>query len=612
MKLLLKKYSYSFVFIFFFLFWFSILVGSGSLFSGYHAADDQEIFEIHNDLLSSNNDIVKVTKKWITNDISTRFKPLFYPYRVLKTWFFGTNFTLWLTYKGLLAVITSFCLFLFVHKIGFSLLESILFPLLSLLGAQAVVWWSSGINESLSMFLLSLSLVFMAFSIYSEKRRRIYEWFFIMFAILMSLSKENFILMMPALLFWKIWLYREKNAALWSDSIKKNMLPTVVLLLVMFMEFFIIVKWIGTKPFGNAGAGLDAFKPLSYLIMFKDATLSISTIGLGLILLTGGFLLIICDVKSIKDILPTIVDLLRGLLYPLILFALVTGPQFVIYSRCGFCTGRYILPIIMGYSGLLIYLLRFLRINSDLYFINLPNRSVKWVSLLGIIIGLFLVSVSIVFAYNQSMREFLFSTLGRPNYLEIGDISAIVKPVALSISLGVLIISCAWLITRKSDRKLAIKDIILCLSVMAVFYKMTLSFAGAYGYALEGKRFAMLFQAVKKNTKPDDIILIVVDPVVHNEAGYLTKRYINNVAQRGRTYVNVMFVNSDTDEYTGSYIGLFESKTLSTIEDKRDVNFVIIFQGLELKFINDSKDWFHSSHFKREANNVFVIYYRSA
>ena len=166
MKLLLKKYTYSFVFIFFFLFWFSILVGSGSLFSGYHAADDQEIFEIHNDLLSSNNDIVKVTKKWITNDISTRFKPLFYPYRVLKTWFFGTNFTLWLTYKGLLAVITSFCLFLFVHKIGFSLLESILFPLLSLLGAQAVVWWSSGINESLSMFLLSLSLVFMAFSIY--------------------------------------------------------------------------------------------------------------------------------------------------------------------------------------------------------------------------------------------------------------------------------------------------------------------------------------------------------------------------------------------------------------------------------------------------------------
>ena len=101
------------VFFAFLIFWFLFLILSGSLFSGYQLVDDHEILTIHNQLVSSSNNVLLVSKNIITSDLEAtgRFRPFYYIHRILETRFFGTNFLLWHVYTGLLTVLTSFFFF---------------------------------------------------------------------------------------------------------------------------------------------------------------------------------------------------------------------------------------------------------------------------------------------------------------------------------------------------------------------------------------------------------------------------------------------------------------------------------------------------------------------
>lgn len=580
LKTLTNRYPHLLVFIFFLLFWFSIFIGSGSVFSGYQLINDHQIIAMHEDL--TQNNIIEVIKKWEIMDFKTRFKPLLFFHWAIEASIFGTNFTLWIVFNGLMAVFSSFFLFLFLEKIGFSLLESILFPLMSFLGAQAVIWYTNACWDNIGMFFLSLSLMFMALGIYSEKRKYIYKLFFVIAAALMSLSKENFILMILALLFWKIWLYKEKNNVQWFDSIKKNIVSTAILLLVMFAELFIIVKLIGTGGYGHGG-GLDGFKPLSYLIIAKDMTLSISTIGFGLILLLGISLIILNTTD--ESLYLKVKTFLKEFYCPIILFILIAFPQFVIYARSGIF-GRYIVPLILGYSIFLIYLIRFLQANSKKYFIKLPDKNIFF--LLYIVAGLFIALAGIVFLYNQK--------------------------IMLAVSFGIFIIYFSWIVSKKRDKKIAVANIILPLLFMTLFYKLMLTFAGAYEFALHGKYVDSLFRSVEKNTKQDDLILIVADPTFHNEGAYSVKKYLNSVAKREKVYIKVILLNnykdSENDNITKGYEELFNGNTLASIIDKDNIRYIVIFSAIEQKFLPTAKDWFNSSNFNREANDLFVVYYK--
>ena len=478
---------------------------------------------------------------------------------------------------------------------------------MSLVGAQAVIWYTNACWDNIGMFFLSLSLMFMAFSIYSEKGRRIYEWLFIIFAILMSLSKENFILMIPALLFWNIWLYKEKNNVQWFDSIKKNIVSTAILPLVMFAELFIIVKWIGTAGYGHGG-GLDGFKPLSYLIIAKDMTLSISSIGFGLILLLGISLIILNTTD--ESLYLKVKTFLKEFYCPIILFLLIAFPQFVIYARSGIF-GRYIVPLIVAYSIFLIYLIHYLQANSQKYSIRLPEKNTNIFFLIFIIAGLLIASAGILFLYNQEIRLLFFAKLGKTTPREVADI---LKPGMLALSVGILIISFPYIVLKRREKKIAIVNIILPLLYMTLFYKLMLTFVGAHEFAAHGKYINSLFQSIEKRTEQDDLILIVADPTFHNEGGYSIKKYLNSVAKREKVYVEVILLNnyedSENDRITKGYEELFNGNTLASIIDKDNIRYIVIFSEVEQRFLPTAKYWFSSSNFNREANGLFVVYYK--
>ena len=190
-----KKYDYLTVFLFILIFWFLIFITSGSLFSGYHFTDDHEIAHINYNFTVEKLGIFEVSSQWIHNDLLTgRFRPFYYIHRILQTRLLGINFAWWSLYTGMLGVFTTFFLFMFGRSINFSIREALLFSFLITLGAQSAVWWQLGPAETIGTFLLAGALVFAAVSERANKYKILYEFLCGFLVLIMSLSKESFIL----------------------------------------------------------------------------------------------------------------------------------------------------------------------------------------------------------------------------------------------------------------------------------------------------------------------------------------------------------------------------------------------------------------------------------
>ncbi|MEG4068175.1 hypothetical protein QUA42_12780 [Microcoleus sp. Pol11C2] len=347
-----KKYNYLSVFLFILIFWFFILSASGSLFSGYHFTDDHEITHINYNLTVQKLGIFQVTSQWIHNDLLTgRFRPFYYVHRILATRLLGVNFGWWSFYTGMLGVLTTFFLFIFCQLIRFSISEALLFSFLTTLGAQSAIWWQLGPAETIGTFLLAAALVFAALSELSSKYKSLYEILFVFLVLIMSLSKESFILVIPAIALIKVWLSYHLKTLVWHESLKKNSLFIFILGLFFTVELLLVKFYIGLTPeIGYAGVeGFSISRTIS-------ATQNLSQAGYWWIILACfiGIRLTIKPPYSYS--LPQIVNVLY---FPIILLFLVAVPQVLLYAKSGIVQ-RYTFPGILGYSFLIISLYNYL------------------------------------------------------------------------------------------------------------------------------------------------------------------------------------------------------------------------------------------------------------
>jgi len=399
------------VFVFFLLFWFAILILCGTLFSGYHFMDDHGILTESKEVANSNfQKEVKIFKKNLL-DPKMRFRPFYWVHRRLMLAVMGTDFTAMSIYIGFLAVFTSFFLFLFMKKIGFSVVESILFVGLTLLGEQAAIWWRLGNNETLGMLMLSIALLFMALSVNTwQKRKKIlYELLFGLFVILASWSKESFILIIPALVFWKIWLTRQKKQepgqqeqtnnkqtakGTWLKALKENLVPGIPLLLVCLIELVHVIKNVGTTKI--VYAGYEGFQLANFI---KTGIQGFMAVHGWVILL----LLILClrrpggrFSRKAPPWTPRKSFSLAYVYWAVLLGGLILIPQIVLYMKSGMME-RYLLPGVMGVTFLMVVLLRYIR----------ETDSKKVVTIIGVVL---LVVISL-----QQLRVTRYTAIGFAN-----------------------------------------------------------------------------------------------------------------------------------------------------------------------------------------------------
>ena len=365
------------ILILFFLLWFGILILSGALFSGFHFTDDHEVIRINKDMAETT--IGREARIFAGNLFSSklRFRPFYMLYQRVVTAVLGSDFLAWSIYTGLLAVFTSWFLFLFMRKTGFSVVESVLFPCLTLFGEQAAIWWKLGANETLGMFILSVAMLFMAQSVYTEKRKTLYNLLFIFFTILATWSKESFILMVPALVFWKMWLTFHKGKTAEAkgadpvtplDAVRKNINTGALLLLVCAAELIHVVTKVGTA--GIKYAGYEGFNFSKFLKTFVQ--ISLAAHGWVILLQLGIILFILLFRLQLKKIrLKYIFTSYYHWVF--ILFLLIVGPQIALYMKSGIME-RYLLPGIMGYAFLMIVLIKSIGIYTAGKYVSIWTR----------------------------------------------------------------------------------------------------------------------------------------------------------------------------------------------------------------------------------------------
>ncbi len=323
-----------FVVVFLFLFF------SGTITSGFHFVDDHEVIRMKNDLKSSS--LINVSKNWVKEDLNnnTRFRPLYYIHRVCETKLFGSDFVKWSLYNGFLCCFALALFYFGMRHLKFSFGESIALLIITFIGPQASIWWRLGPGESLGMVFLGLSFYFMAIS-FKKGNYQLNNLLFIFFLILSSLTKESFLIIIPAMIFFKIWYEKENKWFSIKESIFRNFL-LIFPLIVLFIEIYVIRYKVGTSY-----AGLDS--------KFSDIFGNIMVTTFHFIKTYLNLLIVILLLFIIGILIKTRIIKLNFLSFAF--FGLILIPNIILYSKTGL-EERYLLPSSFGLGFFIVTCIR--------------------------------------------------------------------------------------------------------------------------------------------------------------------------------------------------------------------------------------------------------------
>lgn len=335
------------------IFWFGLFIYTGSLTSGYHFIDDHQIITLDRQLKTA--PVHSVSKKLIVYDGRFRFRPVFNIHRVLATKILGLNFTLWSFYTGLLGILTSFFLYKFLALQDYSFLQSVMFSILTLTGVQSVIWYQYADAENLGMLFLSLSLYFLVKSINSEKHSALFKILLIISLLFSSLSKESFILMIPAVLFLYLILYGQKNSCSLYKSFRENIFLTGIPFAVMSAALIYLIIYVGLNRTGQTGIDNKIFS----IMFIREFVYSLRSSVFFLSILFGMFIVSDSLLTFNTGIFTkeSLIKIKNHFLNYSVLFFLIIIPQYVLYYKSGM-RDRYLLPFFLGFSFFIIYLLK--------------------------------------------------------------------------------------------------------------------------------------------------------------------------------------------------------------------------------------------------------------
>jgi hypothetical protein len=311
---------------------------TGLITSGFrYLIDDHQIPLMYKDL--TDKGLIETIFTWINYDRSLgRFRPYYQVQIVTLTQLFGLNSVLWFLYISILGSLTAFFLFFFGRLLKFSVPVALVFSISTLLGSQSEIWIRPLIPDSQGMFFLSITLVFLGLSCKYENYSRLNNIFFIIFTILMSLSKESYIIFIPTLIALKIWLFSYfRQLSLWQ-AVKLSKTSLMSLTLILTLEISYIMFYLGTRGTGYAGVDENSLQISGIIsttnILLRDSFFVITSISIIL-------LLILSRLNKESVWIPT------KEIFPFFIFFLMSlFPHVLLYSKSGITAGFYLFPFI--------------------------------------------------------------------------------------------------------------------------------------------------------------------------------------------------------------------------------------------------------------------------
>ena len=321
------------------------LFTSGTLFSGFHLSDDQILIAFNNRL--EKQDFFSAAWFEIKDDLFLRFRPLAILYYMLLAKWAYPNFTLVAFLVSLQSIFTCYLFYRFARYLKCNPVLAFLFPLFILCGNQGVVFWRNCVNETPGMFLLSISFFYLGKLLHKKNNSRLNTLGFAFFLFLSTLTKESFIILVPALLFLKIWYESLDSGRGYLFSLKQNSKLVIFFTVTCLAEIAVIYYYKNQSNRFIQYVGID------------KSTFNVSNLYVSLVRLwiTKGYLVII--VPTVIYIFFTIKkynkDVTTFFLPLALLFLLITLPQILLYSK-SLIFERYLLPGTLGSALAILFL----------------------------------------------------------------------------------------------------------------------------------------------------------------------------------------------------------------------------------------------------------------
>ncbi|MCX7049572.1 MAG: hypothetical protein NTX50_29320 [Candidatus Sumerlaeota bacterium] len=353
-----KHYSHIIALGLFLSFWFGLFGSFGLFSSDYDMMDDHELLSMNDQIHVKNAGFWNTVNYWNKRDISIvhRFRPAYYLLRLAETFFFKDNLLLPCLWRALLISITSFLLYAFFINLKHSWLASFAFPLICFLGYPLEAWFRRGPAEAPACLFMAASLFFLSINARKIQRSWLCEAAFLISAIVMCLCKENFILIIPAIVFLKIWQFKEMQNVSWRQAFLRE-LASSIFLLVTAAGAIICIHFL--NMISTTYAGIDATTMSIRQILKTCRSLDQGGMLDLTFLVLGVFAA--WQISWRRNASPSVSPDIKSMI-PLCLFCLMLiGPQIIIYAKTSFLFGRYLLPAGIGLAFFCVWVLRHAR-----------------------------------------------------------------------------------------------------------------------------------------------------------------------------------------------------------------------------------------------------------
>lgn len=315
---------------------FGVVLGMGTLTSGFHLVDDWEFAKYVDWMTLEGRSVADCLREAVGYDLTMRFRPLYYINRVLMAAVFGINLTAMSVIKAAEIVAAFVLLYYCARHMRCNMVYAALFSLTVLTGYQSAVWWKLGPQESYDIMMFALGFWLMLK--WLRTGRRWYATASVGAFFLMSIYKEPFILLLPFVGLYV--LYEEMTgkkvtlSALWAAV--RRRLPYLMALGLMFAaEMFLIVFVIGTNNYSYVGLDesvtLEQYAQAWALAAHTDLKWYVRF----------GWLFILLFLTYWEHV--------KKLGWEILLAFSIILPQCVSYSKTAM-TERYLLPAVLGFA----------------------------------------------------------------------------------------------------------------------------------------------------------------------------------------------------------------------------------------------------------------------
>lgn len=348
---------------------FSIVVGSGSLFSGYHFVDDHVTMDIYYSIQGKNiGEFFNLMIDGVKKDLSVRFRPNYFIELYIFTALFGIDFNLWMLFAAIEGVITFVILYFLSRNLGEDKTVSFLFAGLIILGPQFTPWFRPPNQENAGLMFLSITMLLITELVKSEVNpeslfySKPYRVLCIIMGILTAFQKEAFLILLPSFLLFIAYYSVNINNTPIKKAIVKYLDIIVTYLLTLILGTAYILTCVGTDF--SSYAGIDTKMEIGDIIWKTGSIIAHCRINYAAFF---GFVLAVLCIKNKKE--NSIIAEIRKNIFIYLYAVYSIGVEIVLHIKSGMYE-RYYLPYVFVVMMFVVtYIIKELKQYKRIYYI---------------------------------------------------------------------------------------------------------------------------------------------------------------------------------------------------------------------------------------------------